>query len=198
MPRLITEKEFYIEIYIDDVADLFKFYTNPNRFFKDQNKEDARGFPINYESIFQKLFMDVHDVEIHHEHIYSKEYFRTDLWKSFIFRGQSNPKWSLETTLFREYNRLGKDYNKRSLYNIEQMILRDFKRQYNRFGRHHLIKDKDYYEWFSLMQHHGVPTRFLDFTYSFYVALYFASNNIAFLEDDNIDVVRLEKVSYTG
>jgi hypothetical protein len=32
-------------------------------------------------------------------------------------------------------------------------------------------------EWLSLMQHHGAPTRLLDFTYSIYIAVYFAVEN---------------------
>jgi len=49
------------------------------------------------------------------------------------------------------------------------------------------------------MRHHGVPTRFLDFSYSFYVALYFASQNVDFHDSDStrfsvfaINRVRLE------
>jgi len=42
----------------------------------------------------------------------------------------------------------------------------------------------DYMGWFSLMQHYGAPTRLQDWTYSFYVAVYMAINEM----EDNAEV----------
>jgi len=53
------------------------------------------------------------------------------------------------------------------------MLIHDFQRK-----AHHYIQSppsaEEYLEWLALVQHHGGPTRLLDFTKSFYVASFFA------------------------
>jgi hypothetical protein len=56
---------------------------------------------------------------------------------------------------------------------IEDILLRNFMRKYHHYSQH--IPDRgNTLEWLSVMQHYGAPTRLLDFTYSVYVAAYFA------------------------
>jgi hypothetical protein len=55
----------------------------------------------------------------------------------------------------------------------EVAIVREFMRR----AHHHLPdtpRDDDWIEWLALMQHHGAPTRLLDWTYSLHVAAHFA------------------------
>jgi hypothetical protein len=185
MAKLITEKKYQIEIKIDDVSNLFLLYTNPHKFFVDNEGTDSRAYKTNYEEIFNKIFSEDLEAESWHKKMYADEYYKCDAWNTFVFRGHENQKWELETTLYREYTKLGPKQQEEDLFKKEKELLREFQRQYNRFGVKGQIEKFDYYEWFSWMQHYGVPSRFLDFSYSFFVALYFASNNISFEEKEN-------------
>lgn len=87
----------------------------------------------------------------------------------WIYRGQSCANHGLLTSLERACHRWRcYDYSE-----VEKKIIREFKRRYQQYVSHMPAKD-DYFEWLSIMQHYGAPTRHLDWTYSAYVAAYFA------------------------
>ena len=90
---------------------------------------------------------------------------------SWVFRGQSDSSWNLNTTLNRASSDNSCDIRK--IPELELEILELFQRRAPQYLAN--LPDKDnYLEWYSLIQHHGGPTRLLDFTYSFYVACFFA------------------------
>lgn len=90
---------------------------------------------------------------------------------SVLFRGQHDSEWELTSSLEREFKRLGvqEDY----FLNKERALLFEFRRRAHLYTSD-LPENDDLVGWLALMQHHGAPTRLLDFSYSFYVACYFA------------------------
>jgi len=88
--------------------------------------------------------------------------FKPEPW---IYRGQSKD-WPLATTL----ERCLKSWNINPANGaaIENQLRREFQRRYWGADLHDVKADKLY--CFALMQHHGAPTRLLDFSYSPFVA----------------------------
>ena len=89
----------------------------------------------------------------------------------WIFRGHKKSEWCLKSSLERALDDFDLELEK--ALRIEGGLLRQFKRQLHHFGVP-APEDDDIMEWFTMMQHYGAPTRLLDWTHSFFAALYFA------------------------
>jgi hypothetical protein len=90
----------------------------------------------------------------------------------WFFRGQRSANWELSTSFDRFCDRRNISYDKRP--DLENRLFREFRRTYHLYAQH-IPDQRAIVEWLSLMQHHGAPTRLLDFTYSIYIAAYFAT-----------------------
>jgi hypothetical protein len=90
----------------------------------------------------------------------------------WCFRGDRSRPGGFKTSLERAaVDKWGCDWQE--LPEIEDGLLRRFKREAHLY----LTKEPDQDDrigWLALMRHHGAPTRLLDWTYSFFVAVYFA------------------------
>ena len=113
------------------------------------------------------------------------EVVRLSAWSEFValtesqpgwaFRGELSAQWPLVSSLTRRLETYCED---RSLWPLrEERALRIFRRK-----AHIYLEDRsalaDDLRSLALMQHHGAPTRLLDFTKSPYVAAFFALQNL--------------------
>lgn len=95
-----------------------------------------------------------------------------------VYRGQSNASWELESSIRRTVSNsfVGYKIDEDQFAFAERMSLRTFRSRAH-FYLNHLPNDEDHIAWLAVMQHHGTPTRLLDFSFSLYVAAYFALIN---------------------
>lgn len=83
----------------------------------------------------------------------------------FAFRGLSDAQYPLETTLIRLSGKF---------VELERHILRNFRK----YAHRNVVERDSLWHWLSVAQHHGLPTRLLDWTYSPFIAAHFATANV--------------------
>lgn len=106
-----------------------------------------------------KLFFDTHDNRI--------DRYRS----SYIYRGINNAQDPLSTSL----SRLGGEYAK-----LEKHLLRNFMK----YAHTNEVSGDNTWNWLALAQHHGLPTRLLDWSYSPLIAAHFALTELDDFDKD--------------
>lgn len=89
----------------------------------------------------------------------------------FVFRGEASGSTSLASSL----QRLGGDYA-----GVERHLLRSFRK----YAERDAVPQDELWHWLALAKHHGLATRLLDWTYSPYVALHFATAHTTDFDHD--------------
>lgn len=124
-------------------------YTNRDEIFEYYQKNFSEKQNEGKQWIFRAEKINRKNYEIHDP---KRVIFKTGLDKAFDYYFERNRSESV-------------DY--------EQWLIREFQRK-----AHHDLENVPHYnniiEWLTIMRHYGGPTRLLDWTYSFFVALFFA------------------------
>jgi hypothetical protein len=91
----------------------------------------------------------------------------------YAFRGRNDAAEDLSTSL----QRLGGDVER-----LENHLLRNFRK----YARRSAVPSDTVWDWLALGQHHGLPTRLLDWTFSPLVALHFATSQVSRYDRDGV------------
>ncbi len=97
--------------------------------------------------------------------------FRSD----FAFRGVSSTEYDLQTSLQRL---VGDGAGLLSLDSTPQKLEKAILRNFRKYAHRDASPGDSDWSWLAVAQHHGLPTRLLDWTISPYIGLYFATDEI--------------------
>lgn len=117
----------------------------------------------SWEELQQEVFVDAYAPNL--------QRFRS----SYAFRGMCGD-WDLSTSLQRLRHPVDR------LRMIERVMFRNFRK----YAYANADPSASEWKWLALAQHHGLPTRLLDWTYSPLVAMHFATNELDKMDRDGV------------
>jgi hypothetical protein len=115
----------------------------------------------DWNDLQEKIFKDSYDTMLNR--------FRSP----YVFRGLHDKNLELETSLLRLGN------NSREM---EKHLFRNFKK----YAPRETVNEDNDWLWLSIAQHHGLPTRLIDWTFSPYIALHFMCENTGLYDVDGV------------
>lgn len=110
---------------------------------------------------------ELHEVVFEHAWQESLSRFRSN----FVFRGAPRSTHALETSL-----------QTGGLEAKERHLLTSFRK----YALRSAVHGDWIWNWMSLAKHHGLPTRLLDWSYSPYVAMHFATHDLRHFDEDGV------------
>ena len=119
----------------------------------------------SWEHLAQELFFESWDPVIHRHR------------SPYIFRGVSGKDYDLQTSFQRHLGDIGllqQLHPSITPGRHERAMLRNFRK----YAHRDASPGDSFWNWLSVAQHHGLPTRLLDWTFSPYVAVFFATDEV--------------------
>jgi len=146
-----------------------------------QTETQTTLLPYTYTPSPVKTWKNLYD-------LFCEDFPENNTKETWLFRGHNDPREPLRTSLEKAFcniasikidkekdvkDLLQNKFMDASIWEIERGLIRRFKRQYHHFDVR-LPESGNYIEWLSIMRHYGAPNRMLDWSYSFFVAVFFA------------------------
>jgi hypothetical protein len=115
----------------------------------------------DWSDLQEKIFTDSYDKSINR--------YRSP----YVFRGLHDKDLELKTSLMMLGNNPGE---------MERNLFRNFKK----YAPQNTVSEDNDWLWLSVAQHHGLPTRLADWTFSPYIALHFMCEDTAWYDKDGV------------